>query len=274
MARVLILSSYVAASRVGGAAQALALARLGIEPILIPTTLFGRHPGHGPPGGAPVEPETMEAMLGAVEAQGLFAHIDAVITGHFSSAEQVAIAAGAIHRVREANSSARIVVDPIMGDVDKGLYVREPVAEALAADLVPPADLLAPNAWELARLSGQPVEGVASALAAARAIGRPTLVSSVETRDGLSVLYADRESAWTAAHRRAPAAPNGAGDMLTALFVASLIKDYDPPSALAAAVSGVVEAVFAAAGANELRVDDFPSALELSPRVRMEAVDG
>jgi pyridoxine kinase len=274
MPRVLILSSYVAASRVGGGAQALALARLGIEPILIPTTLFGRHPGHGPPGGAPVEAETMEAMLGAVEDQGLFAGAAAVITGHFSSAEQVAVAAGAIHRVREANSSVRIVVDPIMGDADKGLYVREPVAEALAADLVPQADLLAPNAWELARLAGRPVKDAASALAAARAIGRPTLVSSLETREGMGVAYADGESAWVAAHRRAPAAPNGTGDLLTALFVAGVVQDYDLPNALAAAVSGVVEAVFAAMGADELRVEDFATALDLSPRVRMEAVDG
>ena len=84
MARVLILSSYVAASRVGGGAQALALARLGIEPILVPTVLFGRHPGHGPPGGAAIEPEVFEAMLGGVEAQGLFGGgLDAAITGHF-----------------------------------------------------------------------------------------------------------------------------------------------------------------------------------------------
>lgn len=100
MARVLILSSHVAASRVGGGAQALALARLGIEPILVPTVLLGRHPGHGPPGGAAVDAETFEAVIGGVEAQGLFAKLDAVITGHFSSPEQVAIAAETLGRVK------------------------------------------------------------------------------------------------------------------------------------------------------------------------------
>src|SRR5215469_2626576 len=118
MARVLILSSYVAASRVGGGAQALALARLGIEPILIPTVLFGRHPGHGAPGGEAVAPEVFEAMLGGVEAQGDFGRLDAVITGHFSSAEQVAIAAEAATRVKRAAPAARLIVDPIMGDAD------------------------------------------------------------------------------------------------------------------------------------------------------------
>jgi pyridoxine kinase len=45
MARALILSSHVATSSVGGSAQALALAALGIEPVVVPTVLFGRHPG-------------------------------------------------------------------------------------------------------------------------------------------------------------------------------------------------------------------------------------
>src|SRR5580704_643274 len=108
MSRVLILSSYVASSRVGGGAQALALARLGIEPILIPTVLFGRHPGHGPPGGGPVDAATFEAMIGGVAAHGDFARLDAVITGYFSSPEQVAAAADALDRVKAAAPSARL----------------------------------------------------------------------------------------------------------------------------------------------------------------------
>ena len=120
MARVLILSSLVAASRVGGGAQALALARLAIEPILVPTVLFGRHPGHGPPGGAAVDAATFEAMIGGVEAQGLFAKLDAVITGHFSSPEQVAIAADTLGRVKSAAPAAQLIVDPIMGDNGPG----------------------------------------------------------------------------------------------------------------------------------------------------------
>src|SRR5580704_18770853 len=102
MPRVLILSSFVAASRVGGSAQALALARLGIEPVLVPTVLFGRHPGFGPPGGGPVAAETFEAMLGGVEAQGRLRALDAVITGYFANPEQVAAAADAVDRIKAA----------------------------------------------------------------------------------------------------------------------------------------------------------------------------
>jgi pyridoxine kinase len=274
MARVLILSSYVAASRVGGGAQALALARLGIEPILVPTVLFGRHPGQGPPGGQAVEPEVFEAMLGGVEAQGLFGGLDAAITGHFSSAEQVAIAAGALTRVKRASPRCRVVVDPIMGDADKGLYVREPVAEALAAELVPDADILAPNAWELARLSGLAVSDPASAVAAARALGRPTLVSSIEAEARIGVAYVDAREAWLAAHPRRRTAPRGTGDLLTAIFVAALVHGCPPSEALALAVGAVAEAVEDAAAVDELPISALPAALSNSPRVTLERVDG
>ena len=274
MPRVLILSSYVAASRVGGGAQALALARLEIEPVLVPTVLYGRHPGHGTPGGEAVEPEAFEAMLGGVEAQGQFAGLDAAITGHFSSAEQVAIAAEALSRVKRASPVCRVVVDPIMGDADKGLYVREPVAEALAAELVPDADILAPNAWELARLSGRVVADPADAAAAARKVGRPTLVSSLEAEDGIGVAYIDAGEAWLAVHARRRTAPKGTGDLLTAIFTAALVQGRARAEALALAVSAVAEAVEVAEGVDELPLAALPAALAASPRVTLTRLDG
>jgi pyridoxine kinase len=274
MARVLILSSFVASSRVGGGAQALALARLGIEPILVPTVLFGRHPGYGAPGGAAVADETFEAMIGGVEAQGLFSGLDAVITGHFSSAGQVATAAEALARVRSASPAASLIVDPIMGDVDKGLYVRDAVAEALAAELVPMADLVSPNAWELGRLTGRETSDPVSALAAARSLGRAVVVSSVMTGGRTGALYADATDAWLASHDAAPTAPKGTGDLLTALFVAALIGGMSPAEALGVAVGGVAEAVAEAGGGDELPIAALPTELRPSPRVTLEAMHG
>jgi len=274
MARVLILSSYVASSRVGGGAQALALARLGIEPILIPTVLFGRHPGHGPPGGAAVDAETFEAMLGGVEAQGLFGQLDAVITGHFSTPEQVAVAADTLGKVRVAAPKARLIVDPVMGDEGKGLYVKAAVAEAVATLLVFCADVVAPNAWELARLTGLPVTDPASALAAARRLGRPVLASSVHCGDEIGVLYVEGDDAWLASHAPVQDAPKGTGDLLTTLFTAGLIGGFAGPDALGLAVGGVADAVDEAAGLDELPLTALPTSLGASPFVTLEPVGG
>jgi pyridoxine kinase len=274
MPAVLILSSFVASSRVGGGAQAMALARLGIEPILVPTVLFGRHPGWGPPGGQVVDAQTMQAILEGIAAQGVFATLGAVITGYFSTPDQVALAGQVLDAVRAASPEAGLIVDPIMGDENGGLYVKDAVAEALAAELLPRADLVAPNAWELTRLSGCTVTDPGSAAFAAAVIRKPTLVSSVTVGDRIGVVYADARGATVASHPRTASAPNGTGDLLTALFTAGLVLDLEPADALAAAVSGVAAAVAAAEGAPELSAAHFPAQLAVSPDVTVERLGG
>ena len=237
---VLILSSFVAASAVGGGAQVVALAKRGVAAVLVPTVLYGRHPGLGAPGGGAVELAVFEGMLEGVEADGVFARASAVITGYFNTESQVAAVARTIDRVRAVNPGVRVIVDPIMGDAGKGLYVGEAVAVAIAADLVPRADLVASNAWELERLTGD-----ADPLAGARKLGRPVLVSSIDLGTQIGVIYADGNEAWLAAHARVAGSVNGAGDLLTALFTAALLSGSAPREALEAAVSAVAESLAA-----------------------------
>jgi pyridoxine kinase len=267
---VLIISSFVAASRVGGGAQAMALARLGLEPILAPTVLLGRHPGWGAPGGDAVEADTMAGMLQGVEAQGAFQRLGAVITGYFASTDQVAVAASTLAAARAGSPGAVIVVDPIMGDEASGLYVHQSVADAIETSLAPCADVIAPNAWELRRLAGQAVTDIETALRAARSLQRPVIVSSVPAGDDIGTLYANAKDAWIALHARAPTAPKGTGDLLTALFTAARVEGRSPRAALAAAVGGVAEAVAQAGDDGELPVGAMPLKLARSKRVRIE----
>lgn len=246
MTLALILSSHVAASRVGGGAQALALAAFGIDPVAVPTVLFGRHPGWGAPGGGAVADETFAGMLEGIAAHGVYGRADLVLTGYFASPGQVEAAAGAIDAVREASPRAMIVVDPVMGDDGKGLYVRPGVAKAIAALLVPRADLLAPNAWELGHLTGLTVTDAASAVTAARTLDRPVLVSSITHGEEIGVVYADAHEAWRVAHVRLASAPNGTGDLLTALFAAARLEGLPPSDALARSAGGLFATLSAA----------------------------
>jgi pyridoxine kinase len=278
MPNALILSSHVAGSRVGGTVQMLALAQLGIEPMLVPTVLFGRHPGWGPPGGAATPVETFEGMLDVLEANGLLERTDLVITGYFTGAGQVRAAARAIDAVRAAprgrgERAPIVVVDPILGDSDKGLYVAEEAARAIAGELLARADYLTPNLWELEHLTGRSAPDAVAAAAAARALGRPALVSSVAQGDEIGMVYADADEAWLAAHALLPAVPRGSGDLLTALFGAALLERQQPSFSLARAAGGVVETVAAASasGAPELPVLAMGAKLKaISPVVRIE----
>ncbi|NEX92997.1 bifunctional hydroxymethylpyrimidine kinase/phosphomethylpyrimidine kinase [Caulobacter sp. 17J65-9] len=250
MPLALILSSYVAGSRVGGMAQALALAPFKVDPVVAPTVLFGRHPGWGPPGGGAVGAQTFRGVVEGVESNGLLALTDVLITGYFASAEQVWIAAEAIDRAREATRDPRaygsrltVIVDPIMGDADKGLYVKEEVAQAIALDLVPRADILTPNVWELSQLTGLEADYPRDIAQIARTLDKPVLVTSVpvEDDDQIGVLYVDRGASLLASHARLPDIPRGTGDLMTALFGAAMVEGLAPHDALYRAVQGVAE---------------------------------
>jgi pyridoxine kinase len=240
---VLILSSLVSASRVGGGYQAATLTALGFDPILAPTVLFGRHPGLGAPGGGAVGDALFEDLLGGIAASGVFADLSAVICGYFASAGQVEIAARTVDAIRTVNPGVWLVVDPIMGDEGTGLYVKSETALALRGDLIGRADLVAPNGWELARLSGMDVVDPHSAVRAARRLGRPVLASSIVAAGLIGVVFVDDQAAWFATHTRLPAAPKGTGDLLTARFVAETLAGAPPRDALAISVRVVAEAV-------------------------------
>ncbi|MBI1339443.1 pyridoxine kinase [bacterium] len=256
MPLVLVISSYVAGSRVGGGTAPFVLAPLSVDPILVPTTLLGRHPGWGAPGGGPVSPEVMTGMLDAVEANGLFSLVDAVLTGYFTSAAQVEVAARTIDRVRAAPRQGRahrhapnrplIIVDPIMGDTDGGLYVPEEVATALSGLLAPKADIIGGNLFETARLLGRDVgeldrpETIAEAVRIADG-DRAWLVSSVATGNRVGAMLVDRERAVIADAPRLPfQIPNGVGDLLKLAFTGALVSGYSREAALARAVGTTV----------------------------------
>ena len=243
MPAALIVSSLVSASRIGGVVQQLTLSRLEYDPVLAPTVMFGRSPALGGVG-LPTPAADFERMLAEIEADGAFEAADIVLLGYFASPEQVGIAARAAERVRAASPGAVVVVDPIMGDEPKGLYVAEAVAEAIAARLVPIADWVTPNAWELARLSGRPVVDVDSAALAAQALGRPVLATSIPVGESeIGMLLHDDEGMSLYAHRRADRAPNGLGDLSAAVFAAGLAERLGAPEAARWAARAALKAV-------------------------------
>lgn len=247
MPLALILSSYVAAGRMGGGGQVLALAACGFDPVLVPTVLLGRSPARGGRGQA-TDSALFQTLIDDVEADGLFPRIDLLVTGHFSTQEQAASAARTIERVRAVAPQAVVVVDPILGDAPKGLYVKPEVASAVAGLLLPLADWITPNLWELGHLSGQATGTVAEARDAARSLGRKALITSAPAEDGdIGLLLWDGRDAMLIAHPRAAYAPNGTGDLVTALFGAGLAEGLSPLEAAERAAGAVRLAVEAAA---------------------------
>lgn len=254
MGRVLAISSLVARGHVGLSAMVPALQRLGHEVIAMPTVLLSNHPGHKHAAGELIPPDTILRMLDALDANGWLAEIDAVITGYLPTPAHVDAAMALLDRVTIASPGTLVLVDPVLGDDPKGLYIAELAAVAIRDRLLPRATLTTPNRFELAWLSGRPVSNAAEAVEAARLLVTPMVIATSipEGQHALLTLYVDQDDALSCAVRRRHTAPNGTGDLLTALIAGHLLDEVDAPQAVGLATAGVQAALVAGQGRDKL----------------------
>jgi len=262
MKTILSISSQVAGARIGNGVTAFAAERVGVRVLQIPTVLYGRRPDRGAPGGMAVEASVMASIVQAMDDDGAFGRVDAVLSGYIAHQDQIEVVLDAVERAKRGNKSAIYCCDPIMGD-ETGQYVKDEVARGIVDGLVRQADWIAPNAWEMERISGRPCTELDDARSAARRFGRPALISSIKTADGIGVLYAAPTGDWLCQTPRLNNAPKGTGDLLTALFLARRVQGQAAAVALEAATGAVYDIIVrsAAIGAEELALTEAQEVL-------------
>jgi pyridoxal kinase len=272
---VITLSSLVAGSQVGGAVTNAVLFAHGVRSQFLPTIILSRHPGLGAPGGGAVDTGLIRAALTGLAEHGRFTVADAVFTGYFTRPDQVEAAAEAIAAAKAERPDLLVMVDPIIGDGpadarNDRLYVSAQTAAAIRDRLVPRADVITPNRFELSWLSGRPIEAEADAVAAARALAPVTLVTSAPAGEGeVAVLVVEAQDATRLTSPRMDGAPNGTGDLFAASALAAHIDgaDWRRAAGLAMArVSHVLEATLASDPADLLLTPETLRAPVAAPR--------
>jgi len=132
------------------------------------------------------------------------------------------VAAKWVRRLRAGG--ALYVCDPIIGDEPAGLYVPEESARAIAAELLPLADVATPNRFELGWFAGAEIADAAGALALARALPAECVLATSCPADGkLANLLVAEAGAWrteVGAHKRLIP---GAGDFFAALWLGHVL---------------------------------------------------
>lgn len=260
MARVLAISSQVVRGHVGLSAIVPALQRLGHEVLPIPTIVLSNHPGHARAAGTRIEVNTLMSMLDVLDANDWIDTVDAVMTGYLPSPEHVYFALSAVDLVRQRRPNAVVLVDPVIGDDPKGVYIDPAAAAAIRDDLVPRASIISPNRFELSWLSGREVASPADAVVAAASFGSTHVIgTSIPSQDGmLANVSAGDGAAFACEVVRRNRVPHGTGDLLSGLFVGHLLRLRDPREALARAVAGVQTAVTTSDGMSDLMLTVGP----------------
>ena len=212
----------------------------------------------------PAQRDDVAEVVAGVEDRGAFADCEAVLSGYQGAEDVGAVVLDAVARVKAANPCGVYCCDPVMGDVGRGMFVRPGIPEFMRERVVPAADVVTPNHFELDFLAGRETHTLADVLAAAdavRATGPGTvLVTSVITEDtpddALDLVAVSDAGAWRTRTPRLTIAPNGAGDLTAAVFLANLLDGRDLATALARTTSSVFAVVRATAeaGDRELRI--------------------
>ncbi|MFW5834622.1 MAG: pyridoxal kinase PdxY [Pseudomonadota bacterium] len=263
MANVLSIQSWVAYGHVGNSAAVFALQRLGIEVWAVHTVQFSNHTGYGAWRGEIMTPEHIRDVVLGIEERGVLPRCDGVVSGYLGGAALGEVVLETVAKVKSLNPKAIYACDPVIGDVDRGVFVRPGIPEFFRDEALAKADLITPNQFELAWLSGHAVSDLASALAAAEALRakgpRTVFVTSLEAgiaEDRLGVLGVGDEGAFLVTHPRLEVRLNGTGDAITALLTAERLAGSSLEIGLARAVSrmfALVE-VTKAADARELQL--------------------
>lgn len=247
--KILSIQSAVAYGHVGNSAAVFPLQRIGVEVLPVYTVNFSNHTGYGAWRGPLISPDDVRDVILGIEERGVLGAIDVVLSGYQGSDGIGDVILDAVARVKSANPDAVYSCDPVMGNAKSGCFVAPAIPILLRERVVPNADIITPNQFELGFLTGTEPGDLDSTLAsvdAARAMGpRTVLVTSVERPDRpegtIEMLAVDDAGAWMVQTPHIPMKANGSGDVTAALFTAHYRSSGDAASALAKTVSSVYD---------------------------------
>ncbi|PZU28954.1 MAG: pyridoxal kinase, partial [Microbacterium sp.] len=219
------------------------------EVLPVYTVNFSNHTGYGAWRGPLISPDDVRDVILGIEERGVLGEIDVVLSGYQGSDGIGDVILDAVARVKSANPDAVYSCDPVMGNAKSGCFVAPAIPILLRERVVPNADIITPNQFELGFLTGTEPGDLDSTLAsvdAARAMGpRTVLVTSVERPDRpegtIEMLAVDDAGAWMVQTPHIPMKANGSGDVTAALFTAHYRSSGDAASALAKTVSSVYD---------------------------------
>lgn len=248
---VVSVQSQVVYGRVGNNVAVPALEALGLSVAAVPTVVFSNTPHYPTIHGGALPTEWFEGYLQDLSARGALHALRTILAGYLGNPAQAQALARWMRALLKERADLRIVIDPVMGDHDHGIYVDPSLVDAYRRDLLPLADGLTPNGFELAHLTGLAVNDVESVITAARTLlmGRTQWVAVTSAapdtwaQDEMQVVLVTRTQAEVIAHPHIHATPKGTGDLFCATLTGHWINGAGLSQAAAQACRQVVRAL-------------------------------
>ena len=261
---VLSIQSHVVYGYAGNSAAVFPLQRLGREVWAINTVEFSNHTGYKAWRGEALSPALIESLVLGLEERNVLKHCEAVLSGYLGDPVTGRAIIAAVKKVRAHAPQAIYCCDPVMGDAGRGFYVKPEIPDIFKNEVIPLADIITPNQFELNSLTGMTVntlEDVLEAVKRLHTVGpRIILVTSLDTLDmkerqhgektsTIGMLVSDGKEVFRIITPELffenSSSISGSGDLTTAIFLSRYLDTKDTRRSLeltAASVFGVLEA--------------------------------
>lgn len=245
--RFLSIQSCVSHGHVGNSAAVFPLQRIGVEVMPVHTVCFSNHTGYGAWRGPMLKGDDIREIVTGIEERGALAGVDAVLSGYQGGNDIGDAILEAVAKVKQHSPEAIYACDPVLGNAKSGCHVAPEVQDLIRDRVVPKADLITPNQFELGFVTGTTPRDLDSTLASVDRVfeigPRTVLVTSVELpelgEEKLSMIAATPEEAWLITTPRLPMKRNGSGDVTAALFTAHRLRTGSLATALEHTTSSV-----------------------------------
>lgn len=253
MPTILSIQSSVSYGHVGNSAAVFPMQRRGVDVWPVHTVLFSNHTGYGAWRGPLIPATDVTEVVRGIDDRQVLGRADAVLSGYQGGEEVGAAILESVALVKERNPEALYCCDPVMGDVGRGFYCRPGIPEFMRDRVVPSADVMTPNHFELDFLTGTESRTLDDVVRAARVLQergpRTVLVTSVVHGDAapetIDMVAVGADGAWRVSTPLFERSFTGSGDLTAAMFLTGLLDTGSPAEALgrtASIVYGVLRA--------------------------------
>ncbi len=249
---VVSVQSQVVYGNVGNNVARPTLQALGLSVAAVPTVVFSNTPHYPTMHGGAMPIKWFRGYLDDLSARGALQNLKAVLAGYLGGPAQAAVLERWIKQQLAEHPGLRVVIDPVMGDDDHGIYVDPKMAAAYRQRLMPLAHGLTPNGFELAHLTGRPVNDIESVVVAARSlltnhntewVAVTSAAPDSWARGEMKVVLVTRTRVKVITHPRVDASPKGTGDLFCAALTGFWLSGASLPQAATKACQQVVQAL-------------------------------
>lgn len=250
---IVSVQSQVVYGCVGNNAAMPVFRKAGLRAIAVPTVILSNTPHYPTLHGGAVPLDWFEGLLQGLDERGVTRRARAVVCGYLGQPGQAGLLARWLPALRASRPDLKVHIDPVMGDRNDGLYVNEGLVQQYRDLLVPLADGMTPNHFELELLVGRSLSSIEEVVAAAReliargpdwivvtsaapmAAAAGTLQLAVVTRDEATVV--------THPEIAIPPSVHGTGDVFMAGVTARLLTGQYLVEAVRSAAAQVTAAL-------------------------------